>query len=209
MIKTKIFKIDPSRPDPKTIGSCARVIKRGGLVAFPTETVYGLGAKAFDKAAERKIYRVKKRPRAKPLTIQVAGIKTVERLCSRLAPEAKRLAKRFWPGPLTMVLNASSGKKAGFRIPDNKIAISLIRRSGVPLVVPSANLSGKRAAVDAKKVLEYFYGRIDAVLDGGRTHIGVESTVVDMTGKRPRILRHGAIPRADILKTCYPSGRDE
>ncbi len=192
----------------RAIRSCARILKKGGLVAFPTETVYGLGAKAFDRACEKRIYRVKKRPKTKPLTVLLDNVGTIKNLRCALTPEIKRLAKKFWPGPLTMILRAPSGKSMGFRIPDNRVALKLIKALGRPLIVPSANLSGKAAATDAEGVLRYFYGSIEAVLDGGTTHIGTESTVVDMTGKAPRILRRGAIPESEIMRTCFKKRDD-
>ncbi len=186
---------------PRDIEKAARTVKAGGVVAFPTDTVYGLGCDPQNPKALGKVLSVKG-GREKPLPALVASQKLAGQIAV-MDSRARALASRFWPGPLTMVLDAPlSGKKMGFRIPDNKIAIALIKRAGTPMVVPSANLSGEAAAVDAAEVLKYFNGRIEAVLDGGRTHIGVESTVVDMTGTRPKILRHGAILKSEILKTC-------
>ena len=202
MIKTEIFKIDPDDPDVKIIDRCARIIVKGGLVAFPTETVYGLGASALDEDAVDRIYKVKNRPRTKPLAIQVADIKTIEKMGYRLTPAAMALASVFWPGPLTMVLEDASGRKMGFRMPAHKVALGLLKKTGLPIAVPSANLSGEPPAKNARDVRKSFDGKIEAILDGGEAYIGVESTVVDLAGDEPKILREGAISRERILEAC-------
>lgn len=195
MVTTRVFKVDPRRPDPKAIRSCARVLKEGGLVAFPTETVYGLGASLLDKEAVKRIYAIKRRPRSKPLTVQVARVGMIEEMGVDIPPAARRLAKKFWPGPLTMILKAPSGRAVGFRIPKHAVALGLLREAGLPVAVPSANLSGEPPARDASAVLRDFGGKIEAVLDGGPSETGIESTVVDLTGRRPRIVRQGAIEK--------------
>jgi L-threonylcarbamoyladenylate synthase len=202
LIKTKVFKIKPRHQNPRAIEFCVRVLRRGGVVAFPTETVYGLGANFLDRRAVDKIYRVKRRPRAKALTIQVADTKMIEDMGCRITPVARKLMKRFWPGPLTIILKSPSGETLGFRIPKNEVALRLIRRAGFPLVVPSANVSGSPPAKDAESVFREFKGKIDAILDGGSTDIGIESTVIDVTGSRPKILRHGVIGESAILRAA-------
>lgn len=167
---------------------------------MPTETVYGLAANLSDKKAVAKIYKVKKRPRHKPLTIQVSDSKMIEEMGCRIPAVAKKLAKRFWPGPLTLILKGPSDRAFGFRIPKNKVALALIRRAGFPIVVPSANVSGQPPARDSAGVLKDFDGKIDAVIDGGPADIGIESTVVDLTESRVKIARHGAIDESLIAR---------
>lgn len=195
---TVVIRVNSSRPEPARIEKAASALKRGGLVAFPTETVYGLGANLLDKKAIEKVYRIKNRPRNKPLTVHIADMSTVKKMAGRIPPMAGRLMEKYWPGPLTIILKDRRGKKIGFRMPDNKVAFLLIKRAGVPVVAPSANISGNKPPVSAKEVLRGLGGEIDIVIDGGKTKIGVESTVVDMTGRIPKILREGAISKTEI-----------
>lgn len=199
-MRTVLLKLDAVRPQLGKIKIAASVLKAGGLIAFPTETVYGLGANLLDKKAIEKVYSIKRRPKNKPLTIHVADIKAIEKTVGRIPSGAKKLADKFWPGPLTLVLKDRRGKKTGFRMPDNKIAFLLIKKADVPIVAPSANISGNRPPRTAKEVLRDLGGKIDMVLDGGKAKVGVESTVVDMSGKNFRILREGAISRDRIRK---------
>ena len=195
---TAVIRINASRPSEVAIKKAALVLKKGGLVAFPTETVYGLGANLLDKKAVSKVYEIKKRPRNKPLTVHVADTASVRKITGKIPACAAKLIKRYWPGPLTIILRDRRGKKTGFRMPDNKIAFGLIKKAGVPVVAPSANISGNRPPTSAAGVLRDLDGKVDIVIDGGKTAIGIESTVVDMTGRRPRVLREGAIPKAEI-----------
>ncbi len=199
-MKTDLIKINPLKPQAERIERAASVLKNGGLVAFPTETVYGLGANLLDEKAIDKLYRIKERPRNKPLTVHVADIKTVKKMAGRIPGGAKRLAERFWPGPLTLVLKDKRGRKTGFRMPDNRIAFLLIKKAGVPVAAPSANISGRCPPKSAKEVLMGLGGKIDMVLDGGKTRIGVESTVVDMSGENFKILREGVISKSEIQR---------
>jgi len=199
-MKTVLVKINSARPEMSKINEAASILRNGGLVAFPTETVYGLGANLLDKEAVGKVYGIKKRPKNKPLTVHIADIKTVKKMIGKIPLSAKRLAERFWPGPLTVLLKDSRGRKTGFRMPDSRIAFLLIRKAGVPVVAPSANISGNRPPKSMKAVLRDLDGKIDMALDGGKTRIGVESTVVDMSGKNFRILREGAISKSEIQK---------
>ncbi len=192
------MKLNPVKPQSGMIKIAASVLRNGGLVAFPTETVYGLGANLLNKEAVGKIYRIKKRPKNKPLTVHIADIKTVKKMVGKIPSGAKRLAERFWPGPLTLVLKDKRGRKTGFRMPDNRIAFLLIKKAGVPIVAPSANIFGNRPPKSAKEVLRDLDGKIDMVLDGGKTRVGIESTVVDMSGKNFKVLREGAISKAQI-----------
>jgi len=188
------------KPDEKAITYCARIIRRGGLVAFPTETVYGIAANLLDKKAIDRLYKVKRRPKDKPFTIHIADAADIRKMGCKLDKVQKTLVRKFWPGPLTVILKSEDGRKLGFRMPANKIALELIRKAGVPVAAPSANLSGHRPSTSAAEAFEEIGDKVDAVLDGGQTDVGVESTVVDLTVSPPKILREGAIKSKQILK---------
>jgi L-threonylcarbamoyladenylate synthase len=188
------------------VDAAAAILRRGGLVAFPTETVYGLGALASDAAAARRVFAAKGRPADNPLIVHVADPEDAHAV-SVVTPLARELAGRFWPGPLTLVLPARrrvpAEVRAGLptvavRCPAHALARALIRASGAPVAAPSANRSGRPSPTSAEAVLEDLDGRIDAVLDGGPCARGVESTVVDATGERPRLLRLGAVPAEEL-----------
>lgn len=196
MNKTIVLKVDPEAPNKRSISKAADVIKKGGLVAFPTETVYGLGANAEDEKAVARLYKVKQRPRTKPFTVQISDINAIKDVWGcEFTKIAAALTDKFWPGPLTIILKSRKGENIGFRMPKHKIALSLIHEAGVPLYVPSANLSGSRPPATAADVLKELDGKIDIVIDGGPADLGVESTVVDLTVKPAQILREGAITR--------------
>lgn len=193
------------------IQQAADLIRAGGIVAFPTETVYGLGADALQADAVEKIFLAKGRPSDNPLIAHVASMDQLHSICSGLTPLAQSLIQNFWPGPLTIVLERKpqvpDGVTAGLgtvavRMPNDPVAIELIRRVGSPLVAPSANRSGRPSATTWQAVLEDLEGRIDGVLCGPQTQIGIESTVVDATSTKPIILRHGAITQEMIEQTC-------
>lgn len=199
------MKVDSAQPEAAKIKKAALILRNGGLVAFPTETVYGLGANMLDKDAIKKVYRIKNRPKGKPLTIHIADVKILKKMVGRIPSSAKKLIAKFWPGPLTLVLKDKTSKKTGFRIPDNRIAFLLIKEAAVPVVAPSANISGKRPPTDAQEVLKNLSGKIEMVLDGGKTQIGVESTVVDLSGRQYKILREGAISEEEIRRIIFQS----
>lgn len=198
--KMQVLKVDPDMPDKKVILEAARIIKSGGLVAFPTETVYGIAASFEDKKAIEALYRVKKRPSNKPFTVHISDIGMIGAMDCEITADAKKLIDRFWPGPLTIIIKSRAGHKTGFRMPANRVALELIAVSGVPIVAPSANLSGNKPPTSAAEVQRELEGRIDAVIDGGQTEVGIESTVVDLTVSPPKVLREGAITAEDILK---------
>ena len=188
--------------DPSTAQIAADIIRRGGLVAIPTETVYGLGANGLDEQAVIKIFQAKGRPQDNPLILHVAQPQEMEKFCHDIPPAAYALAEKFWPGPLTMVLHARDivprRTTAGLdtvavRCPDNETTRQIIRLSGVPIAAPSANLSGKPSTTTAQHVLHDHDGNIGAIVDGGPCRVGVESTIVDLTEARPRLLRPGGI----------------
>jgi len=188
--------------EEKTPQIAADIIKTGGLVAIPTETVYGLGANGMDEAAVAKIFEAKGRPQDNPLILHICGAEQIELLCHDVPKEAYLLAEKFWPGPLTMVLPAkdcvpkrTTGglNTVAVRCPDNAVTREIIRLAGVPLAAPSANISGKPSTTTAQHVLHDHNGKIDAVVDGGPCRVGLESTIVDLTADRPRLLRPGGV----------------
>ncbi len=199
---TKIISISPKNPEPDKIKQAAELIKRGEVVAFPTETVYGLGADALNPKAIRKIFEVKGRPSDNPLIMHIAEAGDLKGLVSEIPLNAKRLIDKFWPGPLTIVFKkkpvipdeiTAGLDTVAARMPSNKIALALIRESGTPIAAPSANISGRPSSTDAKHVLEDFEGKIPLVVDGGDCDVGLESTVVDLTEEIPTLLRPGSV----------------
>ncbi len=189
--------------DDAGIAEGGRVLRAGGLVAFPTETVYGLGANALDARAVEGIFRAKGRPAEDPAIVHLARAADLEQVARVVPPSARRLAEACWPGPLTLVLpkrpavpaNVTAGlDTVGVRVPAHPVAHALIVAAGVPIAAPSANLFGRPSPTSAEHVLEDLRGRIDVVLDGGPTQVGVESTIVDLSGPEPRLLRPGGVP---------------
>ena len=183
------------------------IMRGGGLVAVPTETVYGLAGNGLDEKAVAEIYEVKGRPEVKPLSLMVHDAASMERYCESVPPQAYTLAKRFWPGPLTIVMKAkpcvpeivrAGGETVGLRCPDHPLTLELLETSRVPFAAPSANPSGESSPKNADSVLKYFDGKIDAVLDGGECGIGRESTLIDLSRMPYRILRQGALPADEI-----------
>ena len=203
MQRTIVLKVAASRPDKEAIKQAAKILRLGGLVAFPTETVYGLGANLLNKKAIARLYRVKMRSRGKPFTVHIENASLIKRLGCEITKAAKVLTDKYWPGPLTIVLSCKDGRKIGFRMPDNRVALKLIKESGVPVVAPSANISGEEPPKSAGDVLNQLNGKIDILLDSGPTDVGVESTVIDMTVTPPKILREGAISESELLKAIY------
>ena len=194
---------------PGTAETAASIICSGGLVAIPTETVYGLGANGLNEAAVAKIFIAKGRPQDNPLILHIADASEMEKLCHSIPESAYRLAEKFWPGPLTMVLPArdivpkcTTGglPTVAVRCPDNAITRQIIRAAGVPLAAPSANISGKPSTTTAEHVLHDHDGRIDAIVDDGACRVGVESTIVDLTEERPRLLRPGGITPEQLVE---------
>lgn len=195
--------------DPQTPALAADILRRGGLVAIPTETVYGLGADGLNPEAVDKIFAAKGRPGDNPLILHVTGPEQLPRFCHDIPDAAYLLAQRFWPGPLTMVLPANACvprrttgglSTVAIRCPKTAVTREIIRLAGVPIAAPSANLSGKPSTTTARHVLDDHDGRIDAVVDGGPCAVGVESTIVDLTEARPRLLRPGGVTPEELTQ---------
>ncbi|MDD2422200.1 MAG: L-threonylcarbamoyladenylate synthase, partial [Heliobacteriaceae bacterium] len=210
---TLVWRIDPQKFTLDELQMAASLFRQGRLVAFPTETVYGLGANALDGQAVQGIFQAKGRPVDNPLIVHIAALAEIWSLVEAFPPLARSLAETFWPGPLTLVLPASGQVPAvvtaglptvGIRLPDHPVARALIRLAGVPVAAPSANRSGKPSPTTARHVLEDLNGRIAGVVDGGACAVGVESTVVDVTGSKPVILRPGGVTREMLTRVAGP-----
>lgn len=211
LLNTRYWKVDARRPDPEIISRAGLVLRRGGLVAFPTETVYGLGANARDGDAVRKVFTAKRRPADNPLIVHFADPGQVEEVAVNISPVARDLMKNYWPGPLTLVLTGNGSlprevtaglDTVAVRIPDHPVALALIEAAEVPVAAPSANTSGRPSPTTAEHVKADLAGRIDVLLDGGSSMVGVESTVLDVTGEMPVILRPGGVTPAQIKKVA-------
>jgi len=199
---TDVIRVSPENPDPASIARAAECLRGGGLVAFPTETVYGLGVNALDRTAVQRLFAAKQRPATDPLIVHIGSIDALPALVARVPACLATLADRFWPGPLTLVLSRSEAvpdevtaglNTVAIRIPLHPVARALISAAAVPVAAPSANLFSRPSPTQAAHVLEDLNGRIDLVVDGGATTIGVESTVLDLTSEIPIVLRPGAV----------------
>lgn len=204
IMKTILEKIDKNQNNTDIIREAGRILKEGGLVAFPTETVYGLGADALNEDAAKKIYAAKGRPSDNPLIIHITNMKALEKIVSEVPEKAVKVAEKYWPGPLTMIFNKSDivpyGTTGGLdtvavRMPVDAIAREVIDAGGGYIAAPSANTSGRPSPTTAQHVAEDLTGRVDMIVDGGAVEIGVESTILDMTVEPPMILRPGAITK--------------
>lgn len=208
-MNTEIVKIDIKNMDLELINKAGMLLKNGGLVAFPTETVYGIGGNALDEKAIQNIYTAKGRPSDNPLIIHI-GERAALNLYAKEIPEAAiKLMDAFWPGPLTLIFKKTelisdyiTGglDTVAIRYPSNKLAAAIIKASGVPIAAPSANISGRPSPTRARHVVEDLEGRVDMIIDGGNSTIGLESTVVDVTGDIPIILRPGSVTKAMLEK---------
>lgn len=208
-INTRIIKVNGLEPEKEAIIEAAQLIKKGKLVAFPTETVYGLGANGLDPKAVAQIFAAKGRPQDNPLILHVHSVEEVGELVENISQEDKDLMKAFWPGPLTLLFKrgniipeiiTAGLDTVAIRMPDHPIALELIKASGVPIAAPSANTSGKPSPTMAGHVEEDLAGKIHMIIDGGSTGVGLESTVLDLTGKQAIILRPGGITLEDLQK---------
>jgi len=217
-MQTEVIRVDRDHPDPAVIARAAAILRAGGLVAFPTETVYGLGANALDPAAVTRIFTAKGRPATNPLIVHVPNAAAASTLAASWPETAARLARRFWPGPLTLVVNktdrvpdivTAGGATVAVRVPAHPAALALLHAAGMPLAAPSANRSTQLSPTSAAHVLRGLDGHIDMVLDAGPTSDGLESTVLDVTTSPPRLLRPGLIAPADIEAIIGPIIRPE
>ena len=199
-METKLFTAPLSEEE---LNEAADIIRRGGLLGIPTETVYGLGADALNEQACLHIFEAKGRPQDNPLIIHVADAGWLSRYCREIPTEAYALARRFWPGPLTMILprkdivplRTTGGlDTVGVRCPDHPVTLEIIRRAGVPVAAPSGNTSGRPSPTAAQHMVEDMWGKIDGIVDGGPCGVGVESTIIDLTCTPPRLLRPGGLP---------------
>jgi L-threonylcarbamoyladenylate synthase len=206
-LHTQMVAVDPRRPDPDILRRAGAIVRAGGLVAFPTETVYGLGANALDAVAVAHIFEAKQRPAHDPVIVHVADVGELERIAERVPAIARELAARFWPGPLTLVLPkaeivpdvvTAGGSTVAVRCPNHPLALALIRAADTPIAAPSANRFSRTSPTAAQHVWDDLAGRIDMILDGGPTSIGVESTVLDVSGERPVILRPGGVTAEEL-----------
>ena len=205
--QTKILQINNQRPQLEQLTSVAEIILNDGVIGYPTETVYGLGANALSETAVEKVFQIKKRERNKPILIIASNIEQVKSLVLSFPNIAKMLAHVFWPGALTMVLKkaphlskclSGGGDQIGIRIPGNKICLELLKRCGVPFTSTSANISGQKNPISAQEVLENFGNKLDLIIDGGMSPSRIPSTVVAVENDAITLIREGAIPKFEI-----------
>jgi len=199
MSLTKIIKINSEVPEQELIRQAAKVLVDGGLVVIPTETVYGIAANAWDKKALEKLYKIKNRPKDKPFSMLIAQESKVQEHCRDVPVAAYKLMHKFWPGPLTLILKSATEGKIGLRMPDNRVALAVINQSAVLLACPSANISDQPAPTSFEQAIKYMDGLVDLAIDAGSAKVGLESTVVDLSGELPQIARSGAIKDEEIL----------
>lgn len=202
-MKTELFSISDPAAQHTAVERAAAILRAGGLLGIPTETVYGLGANGLDEDAVRRIFLAKGRPQDNPLILHIPSADWLERYCREVPQTARELAARFWPGPLTMILkrrenvpDVTTGglDTVGVRCPDHAVTLAIIEAAGLPVAAPSGNLSGRPSPTCAEHMIEDMGGRIEGIVDGGACGVGVESTILDLTGERPRLLRPGGLP---------------
>lgn len=207
--RVEILKIDPDYPEKEKITKAANFIKNGKIVAFPTETVYGLGVDGLNTEAIKLLFEVKKRPEGKPISLLISNVNDLERLGKDIPQEAWKIIDKFWPGALTIILPAKDlvpeiirgkGTTIAIRMPDNKIARSLIESAQTPITGTSANISGDKESTTSQQVMKGLKDKIDLIIDGGKTKLGIASTILDLCGKTPTIIREGAVTSKELLK---------
>jgi L-threonylcarbamoyladenylate synthase len=204
---TRVLALNPECADDRKYGRIVRTLNEGGVIVYPTDTFYGLGCSCFAAAAVSRVYELKKRDPSKPLLVVIADVDMAGRVASHLPPLFLELASKFWPGPLTLTLKASpavprevlgEGDSIAVRMPDVLWLRAVIRQAGYPLVATSANISGEKEVSTADEALALFRGKVDLIVDGGRTPGVSPSTVLDLTADKPRLVREGALPRTAL-----------
>jgi tRNA threonylcarbamoyl adenosine modification protein (Sua5/YciO/YrdC/YwlC family) len=198
MSSTKIIKVDPLHPEQRFLEEAAHILINGGLVIIPTETVYGIAANMLNKRALERLYKIKKRPKDKPFSVHIDDKLRIEEFSRAIPIAAYKLIDKFWPGPLTVILRSKDMGTVGLRMPDDGIALGLINLAKVPVVCPSANISGKPAPVNFPDAIKDLDGLVDFAIDTGNTRLGIESSVVDLTVEPLQILRQGVIKKEEI-----------
>ncbi len=198
MSETKIVRVDPKNIKAEFIHEAAHILKSGGLVIMPTETVYGVGANMLNQKSLDRLYEIKKRPKDKPFSVHIADQSRVDDYAASVSLKAYKLMDRFWPGPLTLILKSIKPGKVGLRMPDNEIALRIIKEVYDPVALPSANLSGNAPAKDFEEAIRDLDKAVDYAIDAGETRLGLESSIVDLSGGEPVFIRIGAIKREDI-----------
>jgi L-threonylcarbamoyladenylate synthase len=208
-MNTKIIKIDSQKYSVNELSTVVSVLKKNGVIVYPTETFYGLGVNCFSPDAVKKIFGLKKRDRAKPLPVVISDLSMLDSVVREIPPVAELFLRQYWPGPLTLIFSASpflpeellgATKSIGVRLPAYAGLRELIKHAGFPITATSANISGEEELSDPKKVLEIFTGKVDCIVDGGKTRGGRPSTVIDLTPPIPQILREGALPASEFQK---------
>jgi L-threonylcarbamoyladenylate synthase len=215
LIKTKVLLGSQDNPDESLIADAARVVTGGGIVSFPTETVYALGADAYNEEMVAKIYRIKRRDRSKPISVFLKGAEHAQSVVDCISPDAEKLMEKFWPGPLTLVFKCTSSKlclvlakgdKLGVRVSPSSLIAQLLERTDVPITATSANISGKKSCVAANRVFYFFNGRVEMIIDGGKSNVFLPSTVLDVSEDETSLIRLGHIP-VDEIKKVVPKLR--
>lgn len=206
---TRIIKIDPGCIESSKIKTIADVLKNEGIVIYPTDTFYGLGANCFSRRATQRIYEIKKRAFSRPLSVVISDVEMLAKIVSEIPPQFESLSKKFWPGPLTLIFKASTlvpkellspEGSIGVRLPAHPWVREMVKYTSFPVTATSANISGKKEMADPGEVVKIFYGKVDLIADGGKTAGILPSTVVDLTLERPRIIRKGVIPSSELRK---------
>jgi L-threonylcarbamoyladenylate synthase len=209
MIKTEILKLSADNQDKPLLQRAAEIINRGGVIAFPTETVYALGADVMNEQAVQRVFHLKKRMSGKPIATFLPKLQDLKRFVKEITPSASKLIKEFWPGPLTLIFKSESSQmtyltgtegKLGVRVSSSKFVQSLLTETRTPLTATSANLSGKPEPATAEQVLSYFDGKINLVINGGHSYSAIPSSVVDVSEEIPILLREGRIPYKKLKK---------
>ncbi|MCX5715116.1 MAG: L-threonylcarbamoyladenylate synthase [Candidatus Omnitrophica bacterium] len=198
MNPARVVKVDPVNPDEKSLQQAAGILKSGGLLIMPTETVYGIAANILDSKAIDRLYAIKQRPRSKPFSLHIASKESVETFAKDIPVVAYKLMHRYWPGPLTLILKSKDQGTIGLRLPDNEIARRIIDLSGVTVACPSANISCKRPPTNFREAINDLGSQVDFAIDAGETRLKAESTIVDVTTSPPRVLREGWLKTSAI-----------